>query len=133
MGRLLLLLLLLLALGLTFEPSRTAILEFTEPAREAAINPFRKWVTNKELQQVVVDLERHEDMRGSLPAGRGQFDAWLDDRYQQESSRQDAWGTRYTLQVQGDRVIVISAGPDGTFGNEDDLRQEGLRARARRR
>lgn len=132
MGRFLLILVILLALGFTFPQSREVILDVSEPARNLAMQPFRSWVTNQELRQIVVDLERHEDMRGNLPIRRGEFDAWLDSRYQQESSRVDAWGTRYGLQVVGDRILVISAGPDGQFGTDDDLVQEGLRARARR-
>jgi len=132
MGRAFLVLIILLALGFTFPQSREVIVDVSEPVREAVMNPFRKWVTNQELQQIVVDLERWEDTRGSIPMRPEEFDRWLDDRYRQESSRVDSWGRRYALQVQGDVIIVISAGPDGEFGTEDDLTQEGLRARARR-
>jgi hypothetical protein len=132
MGRFFLVLIILLALGFTFPQSREVILDVSEPAREVMINPFRKWVTNQELRQIVTDLERWEDTRGSIPMRPEEFDRWLNDRYRQESSRMDSWGTRYGLQVLGDQIIVISAGPDGEFGTEDDLTQEGLRARARR-
>jgi len=132
MGRFLLILLILLALGFTFPQSREILTDVSQPVRDMAMHPFRAWVTNQELRQIVVDLERHEDTRGNLPMRRGEFDAWLESRYQQESSRVDSWGTRYGLEVVGDGFRVISAGPDGEFGTDDDLVQEGRRARARR-
>lgn len=133
MGRFFLYLVLALALGFTFPQSRDVIMDVSEPVRTAVMNPFRGWVTNKEMMQIITDLERWEDTRGNVPIGRGEFDRWLDSRYQQESSRVDSWGTRYGLEVRGDVLRVISAGPDREFGTDDDLVQEGLRTRARRR
>jgi hypothetical protein len=133
MWKFLLYLVIAFALGMTFPQSREIIMDVSEPVREAVANPFRAWVTRNEMAQIVTDLERHEDTRGNLPMARGQFDRWLDDRYQQESSRVDAWGTRYAMEVRGDVIRVLSAGPDGAFGTDDDLVKEGLRARARRR
>ncbi len=123
MGKLILALILALALGLSFPSSRAVIVERAEPM----LTPAYRWVTVQELNQIVDDLERHQDIRGPLPSGRGEFDAWLNQRYPQPRSRHDAWGTRYQLRVVGERFQVISAGPDGVFDTEDDVIREGQR------
>jgi hypothetical protein len=133
MWKFLLYLLIAFALGMTFSQSREIIMDVSEPVRQAVANPFLAWVTRNEMAQIITDLERHEDTRGNLPMARGEFDRWLDDRYQQESSRVDSWGTRYAFEVRGDVIRVLSAGPDGEFGTDDDLVREGLRSRARLR
>ncbi len=95
---------------------------------------MRRWTTGQELELVAEDLEREQETRGTLPSGRGEFDPWLDRRYRQEPSRFDAWGSRYTLRVQGDSFYVSSAGPDGELGTPDDLiesRRLAPRARSR--
>lgn len=125
MGRLILILLVALGLGLTFPESREVILEHAQPL----IDPGRRWMTSQELGQIVADLEVHQETRDGLPLARGAFDEWMDGRYQQESSREDAWGTRYRLELRGESFRVIAAGPDGEFGTDDDMWREGARFR----
>ncbi len=36
----------------------------------------------------------------------------------------DPWGVEYKYEKKGKRVVVISAGPDGEFGNDDDIRSD---------
>jgi hypothetical protein len=130
MTKIFLLLLLGLVAALYFPQSREVLVDYSRPLA----NPAYRWMTTQELNQIVEDLNVHQESRGRLPAGRGEFDVWMDRHYQQERSRMDAWGTRYRLEVRGDRYLVISAGPDGLFGTEDDLTREGVRlATARRR
>lgn len=129
MGRLLLILIIALALGLTFPQSREVMVEYAQPA----MNPAYRWMTAQELNQIVDDLELHQETRGDLPLARGAFDEWMDRRYQRESSRHDSWGTRYRLEVHGDSFRVVSAGPDGEFGTADDLWRQGARGRGGRR
>lgn len=125
MGKLLIVLLVGLALAFSFEESRVVLLDRMGPLA----NPGFRWMTNQELTQIAEDLELHQQSRGEIPIGRrGEFDAWLDSRYPQARSRHDAWGTRYRGEFQGmDRFRVVSAGPDGVFGTEDDLWTEGAR------
>ncbi len=33
----------------------------------------------------------------------------------------DAWDNDFQIECEGDNVVVISAGPDGQFGTEDDI------------
>lgn len=122
-GKVLLALLILLGAGLYFPESREVLVERSRPL----LNPGYRWMTAQQMERILLDLENHEGTRGELPSGLGEFDDWLDQRYPQESSREDAWGTRYRLDVGMDELRVISAGPDGEFGTESDL----IRSRAR--
>lgn len=128
MGKLLIVLLVGLAVAFSFEDSRVVLLDRMGPLA----NPGFRWMTNQELARIAEDLELHQQSRGEIPiGGRGEFDAWLNSRFPQARSRQDAWGTRYRAEFWGmDRFRVISAGPDGEFGTEDDLWTEGARTAA---
>ena len=33
----------------------------------------------------------------------------------------DAWGTDFSIECEGDDIMVMSAGPDGQMGTEDDI------------
>lgn len=39
-----------------------------------------------------------------------------------ETILQDAWGHKFRLDDEGKTVVVVSAGLDGKFDNEDDLK-----------
>ena len=41
-----------------------------------------------------------------------------------EGALVDPWDTDYKIEVKGKRFVVISAGPDGEFGTEDDVRSD---------
>lgn len=41
-----------------------------------------------------------------------------------EGALMDPWDTEYKLEVKGKKFVVISAGPDGQFGTEDDIRSD---------
>ena len=41
-----------------------------------------------------------------------------------EGALVDPWGTEYKLETKGRRYWVVSAGPDETFGTEDDIRSD---------
>ena len=42
----------------------------------------------------------------------------------EEKNRYDPWDNEYKIEIKGKKVIVISAGPDGEFGTEDDIRSD---------
>jgi hypothetical protein len=119
-GRLLIVLLIVLGAGLYFPQTREWIFERASPL----LTPAYVWMTNQELGQIAADLSVLQGSRTDLPTRRGEFDAWMDRRYPGEKSRVDAWGTRYRLEVLSSRFRVISAGPDRTFGTDDDLSRE---------
>ena len=42
-----------------------------------------------------------------------------------EGALEDPWGTEYKMEKKGkNRIVIISAGPDGEFGGEDDIRSD---------
>ena len=41
-----------------------------------------------------------------------------------EGALMDPWDTEYKLEVKGKKFVVISAGPDGQFSTEDDIRSD---------
>lgn len=41
-----------------------------------------------------------------------------------EGALEDPFGTEYKYERKGRRIIIISAGPDGEFGNDDDIRSD---------
>lgn len=41
-----------------------------------------------------------------------------------EGALEDPFGTEYKYERKGKRIIIISAGPDGEFGNDDDIRSD---------
>ena len=51
----------------------------------------------------------------------GDNEAFLDGG---EGALVDPWDNDYKLEVKGKRFVVISAGPDGDFGTEDDIRSD---------
>ncbi len=122
-GRLFLLLLVVLGVALYLPDSRATLAEYARPLA----NPAYRWMTHQELRQIVDDLEVVQGSGQPLPFRREDFDAWLDRRYPQPASRVDAWGTRYRMDFTPTHFRVISAGPDGVFGTDDDLWREAPR------
>ncbi len=122
-GKVFLLLLVALGVALYLPDSRARILGVVSPV----MNPAYRWMSSQEMNQIVEDLRRHEQTRGSLPVRFGEFDPWMDRRYPQDRSRIDSWGNRYRFQLVGEMIRVTSAGPDGEWGTEDDLMREGVR------
>ncbi len=43
------------------------------------------------------------------------------DYLDKSKSTTDAWGNEFQIECDGDNVAVLSAGPDGQFGSEDDI------------
>lgn len=41
-----------------------------------------------------------------------------------EGALEDPWGNEYKLERSGKKIAVVSAGPDGEFGNDDDIRSD---------
>lgn len=121
MGRFFLLLVVALGVGLYFAESRARILDVAGPMA----NPAYRWMSHQQMTQIVSDLEVVLGTGVRLPLARGEFDDWLDQRYRQLRSREDAWGTRYQLQSRGESFDVISAGPDREFRTDDDLVRTG--------
>ncbi len=64
---------------------------------------------------------------------KGKFPKSMDDlttensegvSYIDESAARDAWDNDYKFETKGKKFVVISAGPDGQFGTDDDIRSD---------
>jgi hypothetical protein len=129
MFRLFVILAVLFGASLYYPPTREPVLDFLRPA----LNPGFAWASRGEMQQIVRDLQDVERAGRSLPTARGEFEQWMSNRYQLFESTVDSWGSPYRLELRGQNIRVISAGPDLEFGTPDDLVVEGPRAERRRR
>lgn len=45
----------------------------------------------------------------------------IDDGIQSKGKTTDAWENDYEIECEGNDVFVVSAGPDGEFGTDDDI------------
>jgi general secretion pathway protein G len=56
-----------------------------------------------------------------LPDGVVNAQKW-NGPYLEKELPNDPWGNPYLYQVNGDQVLITSAGPDGTAGSDDDIK-----------
>lgn len=124
-GKLLLIMVLALAAALYFPQTRPMVVERAMPL----LNPAFRWATNGEMEQIVRDLIGYEQTYLQFPSERGEFATWMSKRYQVESSTLDSWGNAYELRSSRASFTVVSAGPDGEFGTDDDLQRSAERPR----
>ena len=45
-----------------------------------------------------------------------------------DDALEDPWGTEYKYERKGNKILVYSAGPDGEFGTDDDIRSDKIKA-----
>ncbi len=64
-----------------------------------------------EMKTLGAEVEQHHALRGEWPA----------DWRALKRSGKDPWGNEYVLEIDGEKALVFSAGPDGEFGTDDDL------------
>lgn len=122
-GKVFLILLLALGVGLYVPETRAKIWDTVKPVTY----PFLEWMTRGEMNRIADDLNTYEETYRQFPGPRG-FDAWMDERYEDQTLTRDSWDNRYQLRT-GSRTTfrIISAGPDGSFDTEDDMVVEGTR------
>lgn len=48
-----------------------------------------------------------------------------------EGALQDPWGTDYKIETKGKKYAIVSAGPDGQFGTDDDIRSDKTEKKAK--
>lgn len=44
-----------------------------------------------------------------------------------EGALEDPWGSEFKYERKGSKIVIISAGPDGEFGGEDDIRSDKIK------
>lgn len=62
-----------------------------------------------------------EENRGEAPS----VQQLIDQGFLQEQQAQDPWNNTYAIEGDGNSLTVVSSGPDGTMGNEDDVKVGG--------
>ena len=80
----------------------------------------------KNIRGAVISYQTDYSHKGKLP---NSLSALLegDEPYLEggDEALEDPWGTEYKLEKKGRSFVIISAGPDATFGTEDDIRSDG--------
>lgn len=134
MGKLILIALVGLGAALYFPDTRASIMEQVVPAVEPALAPIRLRQTKGRLKTIAKDLTGYGRLYDKLPPDQEGFQRWLFGQYAAPSSYEDSWqqSFQYTLGG-GEGFLVRSAGPDLTFGTEDDLTSTGKAPLASRR
>ena len=85
-------------------------------AAKEAVNNLKAAVTNYYLQYKKYPGDLH-----ALVEAKGDDEPVLDGG---EGALEDPWGTEYKYEKNGKKFAVISAGPDGDFGTDDDIRSD---------
>jgi general secretion pathway protein G len=96
-----------------------AKLVFTGQDQEARITTTRASINTIE-QAIQIFAMGHN---GKLPDSLEELTQGTDDKPGplKESALADSWGTPFQYTKQGKKVKLVSAGPDGDFGTEDDI------------
>ena len=121
MGKLILLIIIGLAVGMYFPDSRAVIMEKGEPV----LRPMLVWNAEREIEKIVLEVQRNEQVELRLPSRRG-WAKWIDDRFAGDAAR-DPWGNFYQYEILEDSFAVISNGPDQLGKTEDDIRDVRVR------
>lgn len=121
MFKIILMLLVALAASLYFPRSRAVVLEYAAPV----LNPAFRLATRAEMERIARDLQNYERESNRFPEAR-EFGAWLNGRYAGDATR-DSWGNTYVLVPRQRTFDVVSLGPDGRQGTDDDIVESGTR------
>jgi Type II secretion system (T2SS), protein G len=81
------------------------------PIGVSVINKARLLRVRKEIQGYEAEISQHLRIRGEWPEDWGFL----------RRSAADPWGTDYGFEIEGERPVVYSAGPDREYGTEDDI------------
>jgi len=95
-----------------------------EQGTREILNFTRTQVTLFEMSNMGRQL-RLAQLHDHAPAHEQDFEAFLLEEFEQQEERdvtRDHWGEPYTLDIQPDRFLIVSNGPDRELNTEDDLR-----------
>ncbi len=102
----------LLILPLLVAACDMEIAKAREGSREPAVIEDAKLIrVQLEIQRLTSELEQYHMRRGEWP------ESWR----QIKRSGLDPWGGEYVFEIEGDRPLVFSAGPDDEIGTDDDV------------
>jgi len=115
-GRILLVLVIAFAVGLYFPESRAVIADYASPV----VDPYLSMSTEAEMEDILDEVKTYQrENFERLPSERD-FDEWIEARFAGEGSV-DGWGRGYEYRVDRGQIYLISWGPDGERGTEDDI------------
>jgi hypothetical protein len=101
----------------TWDPALTRL----EPVGEWLAMPVRRGLTRHQTKQLVRIIKSDRDQGRPVPDPHT-FEAWLDRRFKDISTRTDSWGRKYYLEREAGTITVGSRGPSGERGTDDDIR-----------
>jgi len=84
------------------------------------VQPVLVWSAEREIMRVSQAVQREARDTYELPRTRD-WNAWLTTHFTGDATT-DPWGTLYAYSVWADSFAILSEGPDGELGTEDDLR-----------
>jgi len=116
-GRILLVLVIAFAVGLYFPESRAVIAEYASPV----IDPYLSMSTEEEMKDIMDEVKTYQRENFERLPDERNFDEWVEARFSGEGSL-DSWGRPYEYQVDRGQIHLISWGPDGERGTDDDIR-----------
>jgi hypothetical protein len=101
-------------------PELTKLIEDAKTTNPMDI--VRNPVANIQLKTFAKGLEFYKTVYGNYP---NDFESFVRDNFESEAEgkdiTKDAWGQSYKYVNKGNTYELSSAGPDGTFGTDDDI------------
>ena len=82
-------------------------------AAKASVDSLDAGVVSYKIKHGKLPCDLKELVRGAGPIIQGG-----------DGVLSDPWGEEYKLEKKGKKFAVVCAGPDGEFGNEDDIRSD---------
>lgn len=104
-------------------PIREYLVQKLGPTFERGFAPFYRWLAEHEMRMIALELRRRSLALQGVPQPR-EFSRFLQQSRLISRGSLDPWGNEYFLILTRDTIVVLSAGPDGERGTEDDLRHE---------
>jgi len=112
-----------------------ALVTFNDGARDHAyrwlqvgLDPIYTWTTRAKVGQLTHILQAEAAAGRPVPTRSSELPALLERSPRVEDLSKDAWATPFGIERQRFVVRVVSAGPDRTFGTEDDIKGEPIAA-----
>ena len=100
-----------------------AVMNITANIEKAKVTATKEAVVN--IKNAVINYymqsKRYPSDLNALITASGDDEPILDGG---EGALEDPWGTEYKYERNGKKVVIISAGPDTSFGTEDDIRSD---------
>jgi hypothetical protein len=117
----------LLAAIWAIPPARAKAISFMQPLVDRMgplesrfATPMRRYSTKTQIASILRSIHTARESGKEVPDART-FVRWLRAHPPSDQKENDPWGKPYTLHHVNSTYTVTSAGPDGVFGNADDI------------